>query len=49
VTRRQLDRAPTGPGLLTDLRETDYDALLMLFNEICTKIYMEWLSITVKL
>lgn len=26
LTRRQLDWVPTGPGLLTDLRETDYDA-----------------------
>jgi nucleoside-diphosphate-sugar epimerase len=27
LTRQQLDWAPTGPGLLTDLRETDYDAI----------------------
>jgi nucleoside-diphosphate-sugar epimerase len=27
LTRQQLDLAPTGPGLLTDLRETDYDAI----------------------
>lgn len=26
LTRQQLDWVPTGPGLLTDLRETDYDA-----------------------
>jgi nucleoside-diphosphate-sugar epimerase len=26
LTRQQLDWAPTGPGLLTDLRATDYDA-----------------------
>ena len=26
VTRQQLDWVPTGPGLLTDLREADYDA-----------------------
>ena len=26
-TRQQLDWVPTGPGLLTDLRETDYDAI----------------------
>ena len=27
LTRQQLDWAPTGPGLLTDLRKTDYDAI----------------------
>jgi nucleoside-diphosphate-sugar epimerase len=27
LTRQQLGWAPTGPGLLTDLRETDYDAI----------------------
>jgi nucleoside-diphosphate-sugar epimerase len=27
LTRQQLDWAPTGPGLLTDLRETDYNAI----------------------
>jgi nucleoside-diphosphate-sugar epimerase len=27
LTRQQLDWAPSGPGLLTDLRETDYDAI----------------------
>jgi nucleoside-diphosphate-sugar epimerase len=27
LTRQQLDWVPTGPGLLTDLRETDYDAI----------------------
>ncbi|MGH3250210.1 MAG: hypothetical protein ACRDOI_28970 [Trebonia sp.] len=27
LTRRQLHWTPTGPGLLTDLRETDYDAI----------------------
>ena len=27
LTRLQLDWVPTGPGLLTDLRETDYDAI----------------------
>ncbi|HEY1668974.1 MAG TPA: hypothetical protein VGG54_25040 [Trebonia sp.] len=26
LTRQQLNWVPTGPGLLTDLRETDYDA-----------------------
>jgi nucleoside-diphosphate-sugar epimerase len=26
LTRQQLDWVPTGPGLLADLRETDYDA-----------------------
>jgi nucleoside-diphosphate-sugar epimerase len=26
LTRQQLDWVPTGPGLLTDLQETDYDA-----------------------
>jgi nucleoside-diphosphate-sugar epimerase len=26
LTRQQLDWVPTGPGLLTDLRETDHDA-----------------------
>jgi hypothetical protein len=27
ATRQQLDWTPTGPGLLADLRETDYDAM----------------------
>jgi len=27
LTRQQLDWTPTGPGLLTDLRKTDYDAI----------------------
>jgi nucleoside-diphosphate-sugar epimerase len=27
ATRQQLDWTPTGPGLLADLRDTDYDAL----------------------
>jgi nucleoside-diphosphate-sugar epimerase len=27
LTRQQLGWVPTGPGLLTDLRETDYDAI----------------------
>ncbi len=27
LTRQQLGWAPTGPGLLTDLRETDYDTI----------------------
>ena len=27
LTRQQLGWVPTGPGLLTDLREMDYDAI----------------------